>query len=154
MRMGAIGTRAGVVVMAVLLALYLAFAVSYGIVLIRVGTAVAIGLGVAMLVLPLIGAWALVIELRFGLAAERLAVRLERDGGLPDEQLPTLPSGRPERAAAAAVFDRYRTETEAAPDDWSAWFRLALAYDGCGDRRRARWATRRAIALARLSRAG
>lgn len=150
--MGAIGTRAGVAVMAALLALYLAFALWYGTVLIRVGTPVAIGLGVAMLVLPLIGAWALVIELRFGLAAERLAARLEREGGLPDEELPTRPSGRPERQAAAAVFDRYRAETEAAPDDWRAWFRLALAYDGCGDRRRARWATRRAIALAASTR--
>ena len=32
---------------------------------------------------------------------------------------------------------------------WDAWFRLALAYDASGDRRRARWATRQAIKLSR-----
>ncbi|GAB3688252.1 hypothetical protein GCM10028814_29620 [Angustibacter aerolatus] len=51
------------------------------------------------------------------------------------------------RAAADAAFARYRAETEAAPDDWAAWYRLALAYDAAGDRRRARRATRTAIAL-------
>jgi Flp pilus assembly protein TadD len=34
-----------------------------------------------------------------------------------------------------------------APDDWAAWFRLGLAYDDAGDRRRAREALQRAIAL-------
>jgi Flp pilus assembly protein TadD len=33
------------------------------------------------------------------------------------------------------------------PASWRAWFRLGLAYDASGDRRRARGAIRRAIAL-------
>ena len=35
----------------------------------------------------------------------------------------------------------------ASPDDWRAWYRLGLAYDASGDRRRAREAVRRAITL-------
>ena len=57
-----------------------------------------------------------------------------------------------DRAAADEVFPRYRAETEANPEAWWAWLRLALAYDASGDRRRARSATRRAIALERSER--
>jgi len=35
---------------------------------------------------------------------------------------------------------------EDAPADWSRWYRLAVAYDVAGDRRRARAAMRTAIA--------
>ncbi len=58
------------------------------------------------------------------------------------------------RAEADAAFPRYREEVEAAPEDWRAWYRLGLAYDGSGDRRRARAAIRRAIALERRGRRG
>jgi Flp pilus assembly protein TadD len=51
------------------------------------------------------------------------------------------------RAAADAFFERIRAETEASPDDWRSWFRLALAYDAAGDRTRARAAARHALAL-------
>ena len=40
-----------------------------------------------------------------------------------------------------------RAQTEAAPEDWRTWFRLALAYDAAGDRTRARAAARHAVAL-------
>jgi hypothetical protein len=142
-------TKAAVVVMVALLALYLVFAIRYGLLLIGVGEPVAVGLGVALFVLPLLAIWALVAELLFAVRAERLGVRLDAEGALPAEELPLLPSGRLDRAAAAAVFPRYQAATEAAPDDWRAWFRLGLAYDAAGDRRRARWATRQAIQLSR-----
>lgn len=140
-------TRVFVGVMAALLVLYLVFAVQYGVVLIGVGTPVGIGLGVALLVLPLLGGWALVVELVFAVRAERLGARLEAEGGMPSDELPLRPSGRIDPAAAAEVFPRFQAETEAAPDDWRAWYRLGLAYDAAGDRRRARWATRQAIRL-------
>jgi hypothetical protein len=142
-------TKAAVVVMVALLAPYLVFAIRYGLLLIGVGEPVAVGLGVALFVLPLLAIWALVAELLFAVRAERLGVRLDAEGALPAEELPLLPSGRLDRAAAAAVFPRYQAATEAAPDDWRAWFRLGLAYDAAGDRRRARWATRQAIQLSR-----
>jgi hypothetical protein len=142
-------TRIAVVLMAALLVLYLVFALRYGLLLIGLGEPVAIGLGVALFVLPLLAIWALIAELLFAVRAERLGVRLGAEGGLPAEELPLLPSGRIDRAAAAEVFPTYRAATEAAPDDWRTWFRLALAYDAAGDRRRARWATRQAIRLSR-----
>ena len=144
-------TRIAVVLMAALLALYLVFALRYGLLLIGLGEPIGIALGVALFVLPLLAIWALVAELLFAVRAERLGVRLGDEGGLPAEQLPLLPSGRIDRAAAAEVFPAYKAAIEAAPDDWRTWFRLALAYDAAGDRRRARWATRQAIRLSRTT---
>jgi hypothetical protein len=103
-------------------------------------------LGAAVLVLPLIGVWVVVAELRFGAATERLGRALPDDpDGVEDEPLPRLPSGRVDRSAADARFELRRREVEADPDDWRGWFRLALAYDDAGDRRRARAAMRTAI---------
>jgi cytochrome c-type biogenesis protein CcmH/NrfG len=141
--------RLGVALMAGLLVLYLVFAVRYGLVLVGVGEPIAIGIGIALFVLPVLAGWALVAELWFAVRAERLARRLEAEGGLPQEEVPLQPSGRVDRAAADALFPAYQADAEAHPDDWRAWFRLALAYDASGDRRRARWATRRAIKLSR-----
>lgn len=142
-------TRIAVAVMAGLLVLYLVFAVRYGLLLIGLAEPIPVALGAALFVLPLIAGWALVIEVLFTVKAEALGRRLEAEGALPDEQLPLLPSGRPERGAADAVFPRYRAAVEADPDDWRAWYRLGLAYDGAGDRRRARWAIRQAVRLSR-----
>jgi hypothetical protein len=141
--------RLAVAVMALLLALYLVFAVRYGLVLIGVGTPVAIGIGVALLILPIVGAWALGAEIVFVIRADRLAKRLEDEGGMPSEVVPVSPTGRPDRDAADALFPKYQAAVEAAPESWRDWFRLGIAYDASGDRRRARWATRTAIKLAR-----
>jgi hypothetical protein len=103
-------------------------------------------LGVAVLVIPLIGIWVVVAELRFGRATQRLADALDPDDAV--DELPRSPSGRVDRAAADALFERRRAEVEAAPGDWRCWYRLALAYDAAGDRRRARAAMRDAIVKA------
>lgn len=142
-------TRIGAIVMTLLLALYLVFSVYYATVLFGTGSPVAVGMGIGLLLLALLGVAFIAAELVFGVRAERLARRLETGGGLPTEVLPALPSGRVDRAAAAELFPRYREAAESAPEDWRAWFRLALAYDAAGDRRRARWATREAIRLER-----
>lgn len=144
-------TKLAVLLMVGLLVLYLVFAIRYGLLLIGLGEPVAVGLGVALFVLPLLAIWALVAELLFAVRAERLGMKLDAEGGLPSEELPVLPSGRLDRAAAAEVFPKYQAATEAAPDDWHTWFRLGLAYDAAGDRRRARWATRQAIRLSRAA---
>lgn len=104
-------------------------------------------LGVAVFVLPLIGVWVVVAELRFGSASQRLAERLNGEGDEPPD-LPRTPSGRVDRAAADAWFERCREQTESAPDDWRSWYRLAESYDLAGDRKRARAAMRTAIATA------
>jgi len=110
---------------------------------------VAKAIGVAYLLLPVIGAWALVRELLFGARTERLAKILEAEGGLPEDNLPRTPAGRIIREAADREFEKYRAETEAAPDDWRSWFRLSCAYDAAGDRKRARASMRDAVRLHR-----
>jgi Flp pilus assembly protein TadD len=102
-------------------------------------------LGVAVLVLPLVGAWVVVAEVRFGLATQRLGVQLDAEGTEPEPELPRTPSGRVERVAADALFAQRRTAVEADPQDWRGWYRLAVAYDLAGDRKRARAAMRTAI---------
>jgi hypothetical protein len=106
-------------------------------------------IGAAALLLPLVGAWVLIRELLFGARTEKLAGVLEREGGLPADNLPRTPSGRIVRAAADAEFEKYRLAAERAPEDWRSWFRLSCAYDAAGDRKRARKAMRDAIALSR-----
>ena len=141
--------RVPALLMAALLLLYLVFTIQYAVRLILDPAPVGKAIGWALLVLPLIGLWVLVAELLFGMRAERLAARLEREGRLSVDDLPKLPSGRADPAEADKRFPEYQAAVEASPDDWGAWFRLGLAYDASGDRRRARWATRRAIALSR-----
>ncbi|MDQ1552070.1 MAG: hypothetical protein QOD50_1492 [Actinomycetota bacterium] len=139
-------------VMAALLALYLVLVVQHAALLLGTGVLAGQLEGVALIVLPIVGAWALISELVFGARAQRLLRLMTERGELPVDELPHRPSGRPDRAAADAEFPRYQAEVEAAPGDWTRWYRLALAYDASGDRRRARWATRKAIRLERTSR--
>ncbi|WP_165066891.1 tetratricopeptide repeat protein [Marisediminicola senii] len=142
-------TRILVIVMTALLALYLAVVGVLAVRLLTVDDTVVRIMGVALIVLPLIGLWALVAELLFGLRTQKLGAIVQADGDLPADTLPLRPSGRPVRSAADADFPRYRSAVESDPGNWKAWFRLGLAYDACGDRRRARSSVRRAIALHR-----
>jgi hypothetical protein len=52
--------------------------------------------------------------------------------------LPRLPSGRMDRRAADAWFDKQPNAVEQAPQDSRGSFRLAQAYDVAVDRRRGR----------------
>jgi hypothetical protein len=143
--------RIATIIMAALLVLYLVFVTNYAILLITSTEALAKVMGFALILLPGIGAWVLVADLLFVVRGERLLAKLGGEGGLPIDNLPRLPSGRAEPEAADAEFSMYRAAVEAEPESWRAWLRLGLAYDASGDRRRARWATRRAIALHRSS---
>jgi len=124
-----------------------------GVILMKSGEPAAIGLGIGIFVLPLIGLWAMVATLRAGFAHQRLA-RLAYEEGveLDVSDLPKRPSGRIERDAADALFESVRDEVEARPDDWRVWYRLARAYDYAGDRTRARETIRKAVRLEQSSR--
>ncbi len=135
--------------MAALLALYLIFTARYALVLVTQTTGVGVFIGVALAVLPVIGAWALIAELLFVTRAERLLRRLRSADALPVDDLPRLPSGRIDSAAADAQFPAYRAAVESNLESWEAWLLLGLAYDASGDRKRARWAAREAIRLSR-----
>ncbi|NUS11429.1 MAG: hypothetical protein HOY69_08485 [Streptomyces sp.] len=132
---------------AIALVFYFVLVGDRGVLLIADGRPVTVAFGVAVLVLPLIGAWFLWHTTQFARNAGRLGRELEAEGGLPVDDLARTPSGRIDRDAADAVFARRQAETEAAPDDWRNWFRLAVAYFDARDTPRARKAMQRAIAL-------
>jgi hypothetical protein len=110
------------------------------------GRPAAIGLGLALMMLPLIGLWVMISTLRAGLAHQRLA-RIAKEEGmeLDVRSLPRMPSGRIQREAADSLFETVRGELESDPDDWRRWYRLARAYDYAGDRSRARETMRKAV---------
>jgi cytochrome c-type biogenesis protein CcmH/NrfG len=144
--------RIGVGVIAAALVLYLVLTAQRAILLLSSGETVGIVMGAALIVLPLIAAWGLVREILFGAQASRLGRLLAAEHALPEEELAARPSGRVLREEADAVFPRYREAVEAVPESWRDWYRLGLAYDGSGDRRRARSAIRTAIRLERTQR--
>ena len=132
---------------AAVLVFYFVLAGSRGVMLIRSGTLLTVTFGVAVLILPVIGVWFLWKNTQFVRRANALAVELDAEGGLPVDELKRMPSGRVDRDSADEVFARRKAETEAAPDDWRTWFRLAVAYHDARDTPRARKAMQRAIAL-------
>lgn len=135
-----------VALMSVLLVLYFVFTGVRAVALLASGSLVPVVMGLAMLILPLIGVWALWRELRFGTQATRLVDTLDAEGSLPEELAAAREAGtRPDRDELDAVFWRYGEAAEAAPDRWQSWMRLGLMYDACGDRKRARAAIRQAI---------
>lgn len=137
----------GVVIMSAVLVLYFVLVGVRAIALLRSGEIVAIVMGAALFVLPLIGLWALGRELVFGYTSTKLADELASEGLLPEELVSAAPSGRQLREEADAAFPRYRDAAEASPESWRAWMRLGLVYDAAGDRKRARGAIRQAIAV-------
>ncbi|WP_431795909.1 hypothetical protein [Microbacterium enclense] len=140
-------TRIAVAVMTALLLLYIALAGQRAIVLLTSGEGVGVAMGVALIVLPIIALWAIARELWFGVRAQKLGEVLDAEHALPHEEIAVRPSGRATRDDADALFPAYRDDVEQHPEDWRAWYRLGLAYDASGDRRRARGAVRKAISL-------
>jgi cytochrome c-type biogenesis protein CcmH/NrfG len=130
------------------LLVYLVLLGRTAVLMISSGRAVAVVLGVALLILPAIGLWAMIATLRAGFAHQKLARLVVEDGmELDVSALPRRPSGRIERDAADALFDTVRAELDSDPDDWRRWYRLARAYDYAGDRGRAREAMKKAVEL-------
>lgn len=139
--------RVAALIMAALLALYLVLVGQRAVMFVLTGEPIAIVMGIALIALPIVGAWALVRELMFGFRTQRLVEQLDREGELPVDDLPKRTSGRPIREAADAEFEIYKDAVENDETNWRDWFRLGLAYDASGDRRRARQALRTAIRL-------
>jgi hypothetical protein len=124
-----------------------------GIELVGSGDVAAVGLGVGVLLLPLVCAWIVYATIRAGLQHQHLARRIQDEGlDLDVSDLPRMPSGRIDRDAADELFQRVKREWEADPDNWRNSYRLARAYDHAGDRPRARETMRRAVALEKLER--
>lgn len=130
-----------------LLAVYVTVVAVRAVQLIGTGAAVGVGLGVALLVVPLLVVALIGREWLLALRVQRMADTLAEAGDLPVDDLPRSPGGRVDRAAARAAFEPHRARVEADPQDWAAWYHLGFAYDAAGDRRRARAALRTAARL-------
>lgn len=135
--------------MTALLLLYVVLLANTGITLLFTGVVIGQVMGALILAFPLLAVWATIVELRFGLAAEKLVARIEAEGTWPDLGIETRPSGRAIRSSADAAFAKWSALAEENENDFHSWFNLSLAYDACGDRRRARAAMRKAISLAK-----
>lgn len=134
--------------MCLALLMYAVFLGRIAVLLITSGSIAAIGMGVALLIMPFLGVWAMIATLRDGFAHQRLSRLIAEDGmELDAGALPRRPSGRIERDAADALFHTIHAELDADPDNWRRWYRLARAYEFAGDRRRAREAMKTAVAL-------
>lgn len=146
--MKALRTQLLIGFMCVALIVYFVLMGRIGVALIADGRTALVGMGIALLVLPLIGLWAMIATVRAGFAHQRLA-RLAAEQGmeLDASDLPRRASGRIERDAADRLFDSVRAELDSDPDNWVRWYRVARAYDYAGDRSRAREAMKKAVQL-------
>jgi len=133
-------------------ALYFALDAGRAIVFITTDDPVAKGIGIALLVLPVIGAWWLFHEWRLGTSVQRMADALEHDGRLPIHDGAQDSRGKLTADAQEAVFEVARRGVELRPDDWAAWFHVAYAYEAAHDRSMARKSLRHAATLYRTSR--
>ena len=106
------------------------------------------GLGVGIILLTLVGAWATVAILRNGFELQAISAAAASEGiELDISDLDHRPSGRLEHESADALFDLVSAEYQASPEDWRTNYRLARAYDHAGDRIRAREVMRVAMTL-------
>lgn len=124
------GARTLALVLSALLAGYLLLLGRTGVLLVMSGSVAAFFLGLAILVFPLLGAWIIYRELRFGFTAQKMSEAVDEAGIEHDFTI----------AKAAAQEN---------PQDWRAWFDVALAYDEAGDRRQSRKSMHHAAGLFR-----
>lgn len=136
-----------------IVALYLVLVAGRAVAFIGTDDMVAKTIGVALLLFPLLGAWWLLHEWRLGTTVQRMADELENEGRLPVRDGDEDARGRLIGEAQEAVFEVARRGVELSPEDWSAWFHVAYAYDASGDRSMARKSLRHAASLYRARRA-
>ena len=140
-------TKIWVGLMLALTLFYVLTLLGRGIILLQEPSLIAIAMGLAILVLPLVALWALFAELQFGLKAQRLSRRfIALD--IPGLDLDLRASGRATKDSANKELERIQDAVNRDPEDWSLWFQLGEAHDAAGERKNARAAIRKAILLA------
>lgn len=85
--------RVTALVLIAVLVFYVFLVGSRGMIAIRDGRPVTVVLGLAILLVPVVGAWYIWREVRFGFAMQRLARELAAEGGLPADELARTPGG-------------------------------------------------------------
>lgn len=139
----------GAILVTALAAIYIIAIAGRGVALIRTGEFAGIGIGIGVMVIPLIVVWLIIREWRLAATVQQMADQLAADDDLPVDDLPRSPGGRIDKEVARTQFDGFRQATEAEPDSWRAWYHVAFAYDAAGDRKQARACMRTAAGLYR-----
>ena len=140
-------TKIWVGLMLALTIFYVLTLLGRGIILLQEPSLIAIAMGLAILVLPLVALWALFAELQFGLKAQRLSRRLIALD-IPGLDLELRASGRATKESASKELERIQDAVTKDPENCSLWFQLGEAHDAAGERKNARAAIRKAILLA------
>ena len=135
--------------MAALAVIYVVLLGQKAVLLLLEASLVAKAMGFALLVLPLIAAWAILTEIKFGMDAERLARRNTE----PPLEFVLRPSGKPTKESAQVEFERITSQVSQDLSNWELWFRLGECYEASGDRKLARKSIRKAIKLANETKA-
>lgn len=143
------GLKLSIAVMTALAGLYLFFMFERGLVLLADDNVVIKVFGLLLFVFPMVAAWGIWRELNFGFKSERLAKKIGSEV-FEALEFEFRPSGRPTKESSMRVFAKIKELTEKEPMLWQNWYLLALAYEGNGDRTRARKCVREAIALAEV----
>ena len=124
------GARTLALILSAILAVYLVLLGRTGVLLVLSGSVAGLALGLAILVFPVMGAWIIYRELRFGFTAQKMSEAM--DGAAIDQE-----------------FEVVKAAVQADPKDWRSWFKVSLAYDEAGDRRQSRKSMHHAAALFR-----
>jgi hypothetical protein len=133
--------------LAAAVAAYLVLAGVRGWALVTSGQVTGVLLGIAVLALPIVGAWVVWREIAFGYAMQEMGRQLATEGDLPIDDFARTPSGRIVREDAQRFLAAERERVDARPEEWQSWYRFGLAQDAARDRRRARAAMREARRL-------
>lgn len=120
--------------MATIFVIYAGFVLWRGWDFLQSGQLVAVGLGLAVLVLTIVALLLVWRDVQFGLRTQRMAQSLGQE-----------PSGD---------FDNRTRAVQDSPDDWQWWYALGVAYFDAGDKRKAREVLGHAWRLYRRSPAG
>ena len=124
--------------LAVVVAAYVGFAASRGLVLLRNDNVPVKILGLAILSLTFIGAYLVFREVRFGFKTAQL-------GRIIDEA--ALPSRSMDTEALDAYLIQAIAKAQDQPEEWSVWYCVALGYHLHTDRKLARESMRYAVDL-------
>lgn len=145
-------TKLWLAVMVAITLLYAFLLFERGVVLLQDGQPVAVIMGVAILVFPLLSLATIFFEIRFGLRLEKLE-KLFLASGMESPGYELRPSGRAEPESGKRIFEQLKAALEKDEQNFLLWYLLADAYDKLGDRKRARQAARQAISRAKQSHA-
>lgn len=127
-------------ILSAILGVYLIFAAWRGFDLLLVDDPAVRALGVAVLILPTLGAILVVKEIRFGKLSFQMGQVID-ESYLPSRQL----SAEQKRTFLDQAIEKAKLNME----NWQAWYSVALAYDLLGERKLAREAMAHSVDLYR-----